>query len=159
MIQLTESANGQVAEVQLPTVAQHLRQLGLSNDTIAHVTGQPRAVIREIVTQRVVPPEEEQLASEVRNLFHLAIAQAHRILEWGPTEQKIQIIKSLLSGSAIRFAHTAGGEGQEVRREMEVMMEQIRSVPVPTEVVQHSGEVYEEYAEAGTPPQPTDDQD
>lgn len=160
MTQLPESANEQPDQILLPSVAQNLKRLGLSPDTIAHVTGAPRATIREIVRTRPTVPEEEELATQVRGLFTLAISQAHRILEWGPAEQRIAIIRSLLSGSAIRFAHSSGGDTQETRRELELLWEETRKVEVPAEVVQPTGEVYEEYGpSSGTATQPIDDQD
>lgn len=143
-----------------PTALRALSRVGLRPETIASALDLPVSRVRTTITRHVLPPEEEQLAAKIRGLYLLAIQEAHKTLEFGPTEQKMMIIKSLLGGNAIRFASASGGRGEEMRQELDELFAEVRTVPKSVEVVTETGIEEEEIgAKPITALEQADDQD
>jgi len=68
-------------------------------------------------------------------LAELALNEATRILQFGPSQQKIQIIRSVLGVLARQAAAGQDAVASEMRLRMEALMSDMRAVPQLTTVV------------------------
>jgi hypothetical protein len=60
----------------------------------------------------------------------MALAEAKNILEYGPSQQKIQVVKSVLGVLARQAAAGQDAVANEMRLRMESLMASMRDVPV-----------------------------
>jgi len=142
-------------------VSANLSSLGLSPDTIAATLNLPVHTIREYLTTRVVTHEEEILAEKVRRLTDLALSKAFLILEHGPTEQKMVIIRSLVTNTGRLIGRGEGGSTEEARAAFESLLTQMRDVPRVTTLVTDEDiiDVEEDDADSAPPHRTTLNQD
>jgi Trm5-related predicted tRNA methylase len=66
---------------------------------------------------------------KTNELAELALNEARRILEFGPSQQKIQIIRSVLGVLARQAAAGQDAVATEMRLRMESLMSEMRNVP------------------------------
>jgi hypothetical protein len=79
-------------------------------------------------------PEPSYIA-KTNALAEMALNEAQRILEFGPSQQKIQIIRSVLGVLARQAAAGQDAVASEMRVRMEALMADMRAVPVLTTIV------------------------
>ena len=72
---------------------------------------------------------------ETNDLVSLALKQAKLILEFGPSQQKIQVIRSVLGVIAKTAAAGQNSAASEMRAKMELLMSSMRDVPMLDKVV------------------------
>jgi hypothetical protein len=72
---------------------------------------------------------------ETNELATLALREAKFILQFGPSQQKIQIVKSVLGVLARQAAAGQEAMASDMRHKMEVLMADMRNVPALTTVV------------------------
>lgn len=72
---------------------------------------------------------------KTNELVELALNEAKMILQFGPTQQKIQIIRSVLGVIARQAAAGQDAAANEIRLRMEALMAEMRNVPQLTTVV------------------------
>lgn len=147
-------------------VAYRLASAGLSPEVISFALDVPTAQVRGVILARrpePVPLLDEKLADGVRKLAAAALREAHLMLEFGPTEQKLAIIKPMLSGLSRHVTTSTSQETEEARGEFEAMLFEMRSEGIPerdTIVREHDIiEVVESNAEPTAPSPSADDQD
>jgi hypothetical protein len=66
---------------------------------------------------------------KTNELAEIALNEARRILEYGPSQQKIQIIRSVLGVLARQAAAGQDAVAAEMRVRMEALMTDMRNVP------------------------------
>jgi hypothetical protein len=66
---------------------------------------------------------------KTNELAEIALNEARRILEYGPSQQKIQIIRSVLGVLARQAAAGQDAVALEMRLRMEALMTEMRNVP------------------------------
>lgn len=111
-----------------------LADAGLSPEIVAYALDEPVHKIRGIVLRRrpaPVPLIDEKLADGVRKLADAALREAHLILEFGPTEQKMTIIKSMLGGLSRHVATSSSNDTEEARNEFQAMLMEMRTDGIP----------------------------
>lgn len=140
-----------------PDVITRLASAGLSADIIAYATETTPGQVRTIIaahTRQNTPVLDEKMANEVRSLAAAAVRHAHLILEFGPSEHRLAIIKSMLSGLNRHIAQP-GNEQEEARSALEALFSDIRDVPQLETVV--TDEKIVEVASTESSAQTTDD--
>lgn len=116
------------------TAALKLADAGLSPEIIAYAIDEPVSRVRALTIKRrptPVPLIDEKLADGVRKLADAALREAHLILEFGPTEQKMTVIKAMLSGLSRHVATSSSGEAEEARSEFEAILVEMRTQGIP----------------------------
>lgn len=78
---------------------------------------------------------EPDYIRKTNELAELALNEAHRILQFGPSQQKIQIIRSVLGVLARQAAAGQDAVAAEMRMRMEALMSDMRAVPQLTTIV------------------------
>ena len=95
-----------------------------------------------------LPAHDESYIRQTQELAALALQEAKNILEYGPSQQKIQIVKSVLGVLARQAAAGQDAVANEMRLRMETLMASMRDVPVLertiSEVVVIDAEIVEE---------------
>lgn len=115
----------------LDDVSLKLRDAGLSPEFVAHTLDVPLARVRSLRHSTPATFADEKLQSEVQKLASAALRQAFRILEFGTSEQKLTIVKSVLSG-VVRTASTGRNDEQdEMRTAFAAMLNAMTAVPRP----------------------------
>ena len=66
---------------------------------------------------------------ETNELALMALREAKRILEFGPSQQKMQIVRGVLAVLARQAAAGHDAVGSEMRVRMEILMADLRNVP------------------------------
>lgn len=79
-------------------------------------------------------PEADYIA-KTNELAEIALNEAKIILQFGPSQQKIQIIRSVLGVLARQAAAGQDAVSAEMRIKMELLMTEMRNVPQLTTVV------------------------
>jgi hypothetical protein len=79
-------------------------------------------------------PEPDYI-SKTNELADMALTEARRILEFGPSQQKIQIVRSVLGVLARQAAAGQDAVAMEMRLRMEALMSDMRAVPQLTTIV------------------------
>jgi len=79
-------------------------------------------------------PESDYIA-KTNELAELALNEAKLILQFGPSNQKIQIIRSVLGVLARQAAAGQDAVSAEMRIKMEALMASMRDVPQLTTIV------------------------
>lgn len=148
------------------SVIHRLAEAGMSANIISYALDMPESRVRGIVLARrpePIPLLDEKLADGVRKLASAALTEAHTILEFGPTEQKMVIIKAMLSGLSKHVTTTGTQDAEEARREYEAILFEMRTGGIPERdriVREHDIiEVVERDAEPETLAPSLDDQD
>jgi len=72
---------------------------------------------------------------ETQELASLALAEAKLVLQFGPSQQKIQVIRSVLGVLARQAAAGQDAVANEMRLKMEALMSSMREVPILDRVV------------------------
>jgi hypothetical protein len=72
---------------------------------------------------------------ESNELVSLALDQAKLILRFGPSQQKIQVIRSVLGVIARQAAAGQDATAAEMRAKMETLLSSMRNVPMLDKVV------------------------
>lgn len=72
---------------------------------------------------------------KTNELAEMALNEAKLILEYGPSQQKIQVIRSVLGVLARQAAAGQDAVASEMRLKMELLMTEMRNVPQLTTVV------------------------
>lgn len=122
------------SETMSEEVAVKLADAGLSPEIISYAVGLPISQIRTLIVRKrpgPVPLIDEKLADGVRKLAAAALREAHTILEFGPTEQKMVVIKSMLGGLSRHVAATSSSEVDDQRTEWEAMLVEMRTEGIP----------------------------
>jgi hypothetical protein len=130
--------------VPVDDVIGKLASLGLSPDVIAMTLEAPVSRVRSVLVTRTThgpSPEEKQLAEEVRQLTHTALRQATLMLQFGHTDQKIAIIKSLLSNAGRLIGQESGGSTEEIRANLETLFTETRRVKGSQVVITDDGAI------------------
>jgi hypothetical protein len=78
------------------------------------------------------PPtsHDESYIRQTQELASLALTEAKNILQYGPSQQKIQVVKSVLGVLARQAAAGQDAVANEMRLRMEALMSSMRDVPV-----------------------------
>jgi hypothetical protein len=123
--------------VLLDDVILKLEDIGLSSDLISFAIDVPKSKVHSVLTsvRRRPAPEEEKLIEEMRRLAHLAIKEAFKILTYGPTEQRLSIIKSMLAPASKLIGSEGQGSTMEARLAFETMLSQLSNVPARKTIV------------------------
>ena len=79
-------------------------------------------------------PESDYI-EKTNELAEIALREAKTILQFGPSQQKIQIIRSVLGVLARQAAAGQDAVAAEMRIKMELLMSDMRNVPQLTTVV------------------------
>lgn len=79
-------------------------------------------------------PDSDYIA-KTGELAEMALNEAKVILQFGPSQQKIQIIRSVLGVLARQAAAGQDAVANEMRVKMELLMAEMRNVPQLTTVV------------------------
>lgn len=115
-------------------VVMRLADSGLSPEIISYSVGLPITRVRSLIVKRrpgPVPLIDEKLAEDVRKLAAAALREAHTFLEFGTTETKLTIIKSMLSGLSRHVTTSSSSEAEEARVEFEAMLVEMRTDGIP----------------------------
>lgn len=75
---------------------------------------------------------------ETNELATMALREAKLILQYGPSQQKIQVVKSVLGVLARQAAAGQDAMASEMRQRMEALMAEMREVPQLTQIVRDS---------------------
>lgn len=119
-----------VSDLDVDGVAARLSDTGLSAEMIAYATDLPLHRVKSIVVKKVGDSQlDEKITKEVGRLAQLALKQAFLMLEFGPTDQKLAIVKTVLS-SLTRQATAGEASGtEEMRIAFESFVEDMKHVP------------------------------
>ena len=79
-------------------------------------------------------PESDYI-EKTNELAEMALNEAKIIFQFGPSQQKIQIIRSVLGVLARQAAGSQDAAAAEIRLRMEALMSEMRNVPQLTTVV------------------------
>lgn len=79
--------------------------------------------------------DEPSYIKEANELATLALAEAKLILRFGPSQQKIQVIRGVLGVLAKQAAAGQDAVAAEMRAKMELLMASMRDVPILDKVV------------------------
>lgn len=117
--------------IQIDELVGKLADLGLPVSSIAQSTGVSEDRVEAVVTYHRPnrTPEETELVNDLRRLTHKVVRKAEMILEFGPTEQKLAIIKSVLGSAARTAAAEPAGGHDELKIKFEELMQEVRDVP------------------------------
>lgn len=83
-------------------------------------------IVRETITETV--PLDAQLAEMVRDLVILGLGEARRMLEFGLADQKLVIIRALLSGATRSLGKDYASTEQEAKVAVERIFSSMREV-------------------------------
>lgn len=72
---------------------------------------------------------------QTQELASLALKEAKLILEYGPSQQKIQVVRSVLGVLARQAAAGQDAVANEMRLKMEALMMSMREVPILETVI------------------------
>lgn len=122
--------------VPLEDAVTQLGDMGLSAEFIASVFELPSEKIISIlsVRRRVLTPEDSHIADGMRALIRKAQKQAMYVLEYGPTEQRLGLIKTLLSAAGRLIGTESGDVEEELKAKVATMFEQMRSGAIDARV-------------------------
>lgn len=144
---------------ELQDIIRRLDQLGLPTAAIAHATHQSEGTVTATLSYSSPSPVSErdkEIANRFQDLQQLAMKEAERILLFGPSEQKLAIVRSVLSTTG-RNAKDPGVNTGSVKLEFERLMADIRDVP--SSPVSQPPLTFGDHAEAEAVTQRTYDQD
>ena len=114
-----------------------LLDYGLSPDFVSAVTDVPVTAINKIYTLRYtthrMAPEDEELAEKMRKLVDKAYHEAMMILEMGPTDLKMSVIRTVLAGAGRLIGKESSSTMEEGRAALESLMRDMRQVEPVTE--------------------------
>lgn len=79
--------------------------------------------------------EQPTYIEQTQELATLALKEAKLILEFGPSQQKIQVVRSVLGVLARQAAAGQDAVASEMRVKMEALMMSMRDVPILDTVV------------------------
>jgi hypothetical protein len=85
-------------------------------------------ILKETVTEHVVV--DEHLADRVRKLVDLALDEAEEMLSFGMPDQKLQLIRTLLSASTRNIGKDFTNTEQEAKVAINRLFDQMREVDV-----------------------------
>jgi hypothetical protein len=89
----------------------------------------PSRIIHDI--HEIPPPgSDESYIKQTQELAAMALQEAKNILQYGPSQQKIQVVKSVLGVLARQAAAGQDAVANEMRVKMEALMVSMRDVPV-----------------------------
>lgn len=147
-----------VDESQLDDVTSRLSDAGLSPEMIAYAVDLPLHRVKSIVVKRAVSESQldEKITKEVGRLAQLALKQAFLMLEFGPTDQKLAIIKTVLGALARQATAGEASGAEEMRIAFETFVEDMKTVPELSTVVTETDFLD---VEVVPPPEDTHDQD
>lgn len=80
-------------------------------------------------------PDQPSYIQETQELATIALRQAKLILEYGPSQQKIQVVRAVLGVLARQAAAGQDAAASEMRVRMEALMTSMRDVPELTTLV------------------------
>lgn len=123
--------NGQSTTTTIEEVVANLADIGLPAEVIQSAVKLPVKQIRSILSvRRSTPsPEQEALAGEVRTLTRLAIRKATTIIEFGPPEHRVSLIRALISNAGRLVSQQEDSTIAELRQEMTELFSEMRDVP------------------------------
>jgi hypothetical protein len=78
---------------------------------------------------------EPSYVQETNELATLALREAKLILQFGPSQQKIQVVRAVLGVLARQAAAGQDAAASEMRLKMEALMSSMREVPMINAVV------------------------
>lgn len=142
----------------IDSVVERLADAGLSTEMIAYAVDSPTHHIRAVV-RRTSPTGDaldEKLTKEVSRLAQMALKEAFLILEFGPSEQKMSIIKSVVGGLTRQATAGETSGAEEIRVAFDQFLADQKDVPELTTIVTDSS-----FVDAQVIPSPQDayDQD
>lgn len=153
--------DGELPDVRgmvVDSVAERLAEAGLSTEIIAYATDTPLHHVRAIIkrTSSTADKLDEKITKEVGRLAQMALKEAFLILEFGPSEQKMSIIKSVLGGLTRQATAGETSGTEEIRVAFDKLLAEAKDVPKLTTIVSETDFVS---AELTSIPQNADDQD
>lgn len=126
-------------------VITNLHRAGLSTELIASSLKVPATTVKAIVVQIRNTPQtvlDEELAEEVRSLASMAVREAKLMLEFGTSDTRLSIVKSMLNGLSKHVASSVGGEQEEARQAFTRVLESMKVVPELEPFVTQEGTQY-----------------
>lgn len=158
------------APTSIEDVVSNLADLGLPAEMIQSAVKIPVKQVRSILSIRrtaAPSPQQEALADEVRSLTRLAIRKATTIIEFGPPEHRISLIRALISNAGRLVSQQEDSTTAELREEMTTLFAEMRDVPAdPTPItddsyidIAPSNDEIPHALEIAAPPSSTDYQD
>lgn len=114
----------EVVDDPTTSIIERLADVGLPADLIASSLQIDVRVVRQVVRHQTA--EEKQLASEVRDLAKLVLQDATRIMRWGPFEQRMRIINSMMPTLGRLSLADEGESPEETRRELDELFATLR---------------------------------
>lgn len=147
-----------VQQLAVNAVIERLADTGMSTEIIAYATDTPLHNVRAIVkrTTHTADKLDEKITKEVGRLAQLALKEAFLILEFGPSEQKMSIIKSVLGGLTKQATAGETSGTEEIRVAFDQLLADVKDVPKLTTVVSETDFISAELASAT---KDADDQD
>ncbi len=148
-----------MAETELHDIIRRLDQMGLPTAAIAHATHTTEGSVSATLSYSTPTPvteREKEIANQFQDLQTLAMREAQRMLMFGPTEQKLAIVRSVL-GTTGRNTKDATTNTGTVKVEFEKLMADIRDVP--SSPVSQPPLTFGDHAATETTTQRTYDQD
>lgn len=127
-----------MSQTQTEDIVANLAELGLPVEAIRlAIPSLPERQIKHILSVRrsVQSPEQAALADEVRGLMRVAVRKATTIIEFGPPEHRIQLIRALLSNAGRLVAQEEDTTTTELRAELTELFSEIRDVPPNPDVI------------------------
>jgi hypothetical protein len=97
--------------------------------------------VKTILTQTTVlqTPEDAELGGRVRELVHKALEEVEYTLEFGSTRDKMTMLKALLVPAGRLIGVGATTQKEEARVAFESLMQELRDVPLTTQIVTEGG--------------------
>lgn len=142
-------------------IAERLADAGLSPEFISHVTEAPLQRVRGIVATRrtrtyTASEADEKITNEVQRLAMACLKQAFLTVEFGPSEPRNQIVKTMLSGMVRSVTAGQSSETEEMRVALTALFSDMTDVPSVSTLVTET-DILD--VAATTALEPVDDQD
>lgn len=119
--------------LDLGEVVRELANLGLSVDTIARTTRQDRGVIQSMIVQSTVSEavEEKRLEDDFRRLMQASIHEAFKVLQFGHSEAKLQVVRAMLTNTGRAVGKDAKSPNDDIRTSFQKLVAEMTEVDAP----------------------------
>lgn len=107
--------------VPVEEVIKKLSQMGLSGDFIAQCLEVSRTKVTRTVTKSRAPADEE-LAEAMRSLAWTAYRESARIFEFGTPDQKLSLIRPLISNASKTIGAGEGSKLEDARESFQQLL-------------------------------------
>lgn len=118
-----------VDELDARAVLKRLREAGITAEMLASIADVPVSQVTEITSIQInrLSAPDELLADKVRKLAEMCIDEATKIVQYGPTEQKLRVMSGVLSSASKLLGQTNMNQNKEVRRELDDLYASMRT--------------------------------